>query len=293
MLHFLLAILISIVATLATTPLVCDLIIYINGDITWPFSRILDRVLLFFVLLTLILFRKKVAFGLVKGMLQDEIKQGRIWPRLVCGFLLTAGSTLLVLPWIVSTSSLVWEPRTLAYFSTRIPKVILAGCVIALIEESFFRVLLLHNLKERFSLYIACALSSLLYAVVHFIKPFKGFQYDGNLLAGFVYLQALFERSVDVSLFISLAALFFVGCILCFVIERGKSLWLCMALHCGWVFGIKMARYTTTLPEGMSYPVGTGREYYLLNFYQAWLALIGVALILHFFRHKIFARDFV
>lgn len=64
-----------------------------------------------------------------------------------------------------------------------------------------------------------------------------------------------------------------------------------MGLHAGWIIGIKMARYITNLPEGGTYPMSTGREFYLLTFWQAWVSIFLVFVLLWIFGNKLSKKE--
>lgn len=283
--YLLLIIFLTLFSTLLTTPLVCDLIISLSGELVWPFSRVLDRVLLFFLIIFIVIFRKKLSLKKIFWRCKDEFSsktKKALFLEYFSMLLLTAFATLIILPFIVSSTPLQYQDKTVSYFFLKLPKVLVAALVIAFLEELLFRVLLNETLKEKFNFLIALLATNIIYAVVHFIKPDKTYEYSGGFFSGFDYVGALLERSIDVDLLYAFIALFIVGLTLSLVYEKKKSLVLIMGLHAGWILGIKMARYLTELPKGMSYPASIGREFYLLTFSYAHFSILLVALLLFY-----------
>lgn len=289
--YLILIIFLTLISTILTTPLVCDFIISLSGELVWPFSRILDRVLLFYLILFIVVFRKKLSLKKIIKRCKEEFtdkKKKILFYEYFSMLFLTAFATLIVLPIIVGSSSLEFQEKGIYFFLLKLPKVLIAALVIAFIEELIFRVLLNETLKKKFHFILALIFTNLIYALVHFIKPDKSYEYTDNFFSGFDYVGVLLQRSVDINLFYAFIALFVVGLTLSLVYEKRKSLVIIMGLHAGWILGIKMARYITTLPSNMSYPPSIGREFYLLTFSYAHVSIFIVAAFLYF----LFKRNF-
>lgn len=137
-----------------------------------------------------------------------------------------------------------------------------SAVVVAVIEETLFRGLLLGALRRTLSPRIALAGSAALYAIVHFfrkpqspgiIDAWSGWITLGSMCSGF------FEPRVLWPGFVSLVI---VGWILGHTFLRTRSLWPSVALHAGWIFWLKgYGRWTRPTGDGPSLWWGSDRLY--------------------------------
>lgn len=123
---------------------------------------------------------------------------------------------------------------------------LLGGLLIAALEETFFRGALYTAIRRRDGLASALIWSSLLYAVLHFLKPGalpEGMVFDsfGSIwMAAQVFVDVWQWKNVD-----SLIALLVAGLFLALVRERTGHIGWCIGLHAGWVLVIQMTRRVT------------------------------------------------
>jgi hypothetical protein len=121
---------------------------------------------------------------------------------------------------------------------------LLAGLLIALWEESFFRGLIFTSIRRESGLLMGVLVSALLYAAMHFLvapPPPTGqpIQWHSALPMIPVMLGNPFSpANLD-----SLVALFMAGVVLVLVRHYTGSLALAIGLHAGWVTIIKMTKY--------------------------------------------------
>ncbi len=123
----------------------------------------------------------------------------------------------------------------------RFGKVLLAAISVPLIEETFFRGIILGILLRKTRKFLPIIFVSALFAAVHFLKGSErepaivtwtsGFQSIAHALAGFG------DPLMVVSAF---ATLFLIGCILADARVLTNSLWLPIGLHAGWIFATGM-----------------------------------------------------
>jgi membrane protease YdiL (CAAX protease family) len=199
----------------------------------------------------------------------------RGWQHLVMGFLLGAGLLLLAGWGMLQAGFFVWKS---AAFSTQgvpnkfvmpihlgkvLPLLLLGATVVAFIEETLFRGLLLGIFLRALRAVPAILLLSLLFAFVHFLQP-----PDGTVIvepqaadAGFVLLGKIFSRFADpLSLVARFSLLAMVGGTLAYARYRTASLWLPLGLHFGWIVGVglfKAATWPVTgLPKSQAWWVG-------------------------------------
>jgi membrane protease YdiL (CAAX protease family) len=143
-------------------------------------------------------------------------------PLLVCGALLVAYH--------------VYSVRH-AIVLSRFGKVLLAAIAVPLIEETFFRGIVLGVLLRNGRKFLPIISVSALFAAVHFLKGSErepamvtwtsGFQSITQAFAGFG------EPTMVASAF---ATLLLIGCILADARVLTNSLWLPIGLHAGWIF---------------------------------------------------------
>ena len=126
---------------------------------------------------------------------------------------------------------------------------LLAGILIALIEETFFRGALQYGMRRSSSFVTTAVCTALLYAAVHFLHPpalSEGTIVDWN--SGWQMLMGMFHSYKDIAVIAdSLIALFIAGLFLSMVRERTGNIALCIGIHAGWVLTIKMTKEVTSL----------------------------------------------
>ena len=113
-----------------------------------------------------------------------------------------------------------------------------AGIFVPLIEECFFRGLILGLLLRSGSAIRANAFTSGIFAIIHFLKAPEGSSGPVTWTSGFVSVSHSFTQFAEPALLLAgFATLFLIGWILGDARVRTKSLWLPVGLHSGWIFG--------------------------------------------------------
>ncbi len=145
-----------------------------------------------------------------------------VTPLLVCGAVLVAYHT--------------YSFRHVVVLS-RFGKVLLAMIAVPLIEETFFRGIILGVLLRKGRKVLPIIAVSALFAAIHFLKGSdrepaivtwtSGFQSIAQAVAGF---------GDPVMVLSAFATLFLIGCILADARVLTNSLWLPIGLHAGWIF---------------------------------------------------------
>jgi membrane protease YdiL (CAAX protease family) len=163
------------------------------------------------------------------------LEPNRRWLRhILAGFLLAAipllccGLLLLVLGVFSLRSSIDW-----------IDFAQLAGATIAvpIIEETFFRGLVLGVLLKSGHRYASIIVSSALFAIVHFLKAPERTSPVVTWLSGFESIANSFHQFANPMLVgAAFTTLFLLGVILADARVRTRSLWLAIGLHGGWIF---------------------------------------------------------
>jgi CAAX protease family protein len=126
-----------------------------------------------------------------------------------------------------------------AFLWPKMPGVLVAASVVPLLEELFFRGLILGVLLRSSSRLAALLLTSSLFSIVHFLKaPDLTTPNDAVYWSsGFVSIAHSFEQfGQPLLLAAGFLTLFAIGAILADARLLTRSLWLSIGLHAGWIF---------------------------------------------------------
>jgi membrane protease YdiL (CAAX protease family) len=157
------------------------------------------------------------------------------WPRdLLAGFLFSAipllccGAILLATPIFSMRGAINWPG---------VAKVAAASAVVPIIEETFFRGLVLGILLKTGRKYMSIFVTSALYSIVHFLKAPDRTSAAVTWMSGFNSIAHAFVQFADPLLVAAgFTTLFLIGWILADARLRTRSLWLPIGLHAGWIF---------------------------------------------------------
>jgi hypothetical protein len=134
------------------------------------------------------------------------------------------------------------QPWTVGLVAKKTILSLLLASLIAVVEESVFRGMLLAGLKKNMPVVAAILISSTYFAALHFLDSRTEISHQNfNILSGFILLGEAFTNVLNpnnASAFFSLLA---VGTFLAVLRTQVKeSLGLCIGCHAGWVWQIKM-----------------------------------------------------
>lgn len=140
--------------------------------------------------------------------------------------------------------------------------------VVAILEEILFRGAVFGSLRKVFHWKFALVLSSMIYAIVHFMESARqtgdvtwlsGLQLLPQMLRGFGDWQAIIPGFFNLTL---------AGMLLALAYQRTGNLYFSIGLHSGWIFWLKSyGMFTKTIPGTNEWWWGTGK---LIN---GWLVL--------------------
>lgn len=276
LLRLIIVLLLSLFLSALFTPAVFAGISSLSNGSPWPFSRVFDRVFMVTLFLLLIVFRRKFDFGNLKTFLREIPKQKAL---IAYAALVSFSFSLVAIIFYQPSSELLWSVKPLGYYAVKLLKVIPAALLIGVIEEVFFRGVVLWALFEVLGKFGAIVVSSVLYSVAHFFVPNKSFVVDGfDIFSGFDYLGVLIAQAFSFSLWDAWLGLLLIGVVLAALMVRHRSLSLCIGLHAGWVLASKMIGGSTVFQEGFVI-TGLAKRYYLVSNFYAYCSvlLIGVA----------------
>jgi membrane protease YdiL (CAAX protease family) len=243
-----------------------------------PFPRFVNRSFLILAVAGLLPFLRAAdlrswrAIGLntradAKGQIARGFALGLVSLALVVAVTLSAGARHL------SPGSNGWS------YVIQIAKAGATALVVAPLEELFFRGALFGTLRKTFHWTMALALSSAIYALLHFLeKPewagpvgwSSGLSVLLGMIRGFVEMRKLLPGFLNLTL---------AGLILGLAYQRLGSLYFSIGLHAGWIFWVKTYGFITQdLVTNQPWFFGTGR---LIDGWLAFMVLIGVFLFVH------------
>jgi len=114
---------------------------------------------------------------------------------------------------------------------------LLASVFVPLIEELFFRGLVLGIFLRSSTRSAAIVLSSVLFAIVHFLKAPEESSDAVTWASGFISIAHAFDQFREPLLVLGgFATLFLLACVLADARIQTRSLELAIGLHCGWIF---------------------------------------------------------
>ena len=161
-------------------------------------------------------------------------------------------------------------------------KALLAGLVVALIEETLFRGLFFKLTKTWHNAFTAVFISSFFYAILHFIKPIE--HIEQNLLnfnTGFEVILNAFKGLAFMHLD-DFLALFIVGVLLALVRLRTRTLSYCIGLHASWVFLIKITKDLTDSNSSANLAYFTGQYDGIIGALSfSWVTIISVIYLIY------------
>ncbi|MFT4537852.1 MAG: membrane protease YdiL (CAAX protease family) [Planctomycetota bacterium] len=252
--------------------------------VTWidvfddPYRRVFNRVAMLCGLLLLIAMRRIMGWAQAREVWSGDGSWRRRLTLLAMGASLSLVTGAAAIPIVHATSEVSTVMLGANFLVPRIAETLLLAVLVSVLEEFFFRVIVLRGLQRQWPSAVAIVLSSLLYAFVHFLTPDRSYVYPGwSALVGFEYLGAVFERMLQPGSWTGFTGLFFVGCTLAWCMHRRRSLALCIGLHAGWVIAAKLGVWFTLPPEGANWPPGWQR-FWLLEQGWTWgvILLVGV-----------------
>jgi membrane protease YdiL (CAAX protease family) len=190
------------------------------------------------------------------------------WGRLAGGFALGFAS-LAVVAWVgVAVGARMVRSEILGPKLVELLVKSAAGAgVVAMLEEVLFRGALFGGLRRAWPWPFALAVSSAVYALVHFmgkgdgaqaVQWYSGFEMLGQLLGGFTHWREIVPGFFNLAL---------AGAILGLAYQRTGNLYYSIGLHAGWIFWLKICKALTFPASDRTWLWGTWK------LVDGWLAL--------------------
>jgi len=262
-----------VIAAAASVPLVQ------TGWLDYPPHRIMGRLAQAFILLGLWPFLRWR--GLATRAALGYGPSSRQWLRDLAGGWFLGLAILLVLVFALLGLEIRQPDRPIAtaWLLGKAVQALIAGLLIGVLEETFFRGALYTGIRRHHSLAAAAGWSALLYAIVHVMKP-SALPAEGTFdaAAATQMFLAVFAGVLDWSHLDSLVALFMVGVFLALVRERTGHIGWCVGLHAGWVLVIQVTRRLTDGNPAAEWHFLVGDYDGVIGWLAAaWIALLALA----------------
>ncbi len=280
--RFLLILILSSLCGALTAPWVYNSLVA-WGVTSFPFDKVLNRSVLGCLILFLILFRKRLFTLSVE---QLGLTRTRGWKQdLLYGILFGTLSLALLNIIFYFFDARLFDNRL--FTEKYLKKAVEYGAsalFIGTFEEIFFRGFVLQGFLQTQKRWVAVTLSSLFYAVTHFLKP-DSFVVEGKASILFS-LQSLLKFIEPLADFDDVLPYFFglflLGLILAYARLKTGRLYFSIALHGIWVYWIKIdsALIRPTYLGGEHWFFGDGK---VINGFCGWFFLLAVLLWIYYF----------
>jgi len=248
-----------------------------------PFHRFVNRSLLGVALLGLWPLLR--ALGINSCAAVGLLNPVPYWKRFVAGLALGFFSLA-----VVAAIALGSEARVIPDHVSRLPQrflgIVLTAIVVAVLEEILFRGALFGALRKAFNWVAALAVSSMVYALVHFMASaqltgpvtwYSGLELLPHMLRGFSNLHELIPGFFNLTL---------AGILLALAYQRTGNLYFSIGLHAGWIFWLKSyGLFTRQAPGPQSWFWGSSK------LIDGWLALLVLISTLLLFLKLPFSRN--
>jgi len=153
---------------------------------------------------------------------------------------------------------------------------LVAGLLVAIVEETFFRGLMFRAVSRESGLALAVAGTALLYSAIHFLARVRVPASEVGWDSGIALLGVAFTRFADpMAIADSFVTLALVGVLLALVRARTGAIAAGIGLHMGWICVIKSTTYATAPVADAHYGFLVGS----LDGYTGWL-VAGWALVM-------------
>lgn len=160
--------------------------------------------------------------------------------RIASGFALGFVSLAVVAGAAIGSGARTFAPQALqASLATRLLGALLTAAVVAVLEEILFRGALFGSFRRVMRWTGALLVSSMIYAIVHFMRSAKlpgpvmwssGLELLPQMLGGFADWHAIIPGFFNLTL---------AGALLAYAYQRTGNLWFSIGLHAGWIFWLK------------------------------------------------------
>lgn len=262
-------------------PLVFAALQGLFAEFRYPPSRVFNRVAMGFAVLLLVLLRRELGWPELWRLLGRGSFRGRA-AEVAAGLLVSLAAVALGILWAFAAGQLGPTLNPYSFFAMRTAEAFVGGIVVALMEESFFRGLMLSSLARGLGWPVAAVVSSGVYSLVHLLVPDRSVAWEGySWDAGLGYLVHVLDRQLEPAAVPPLVGLFIAGMVLAWVVRATGSLMLAVGLHAGWAFAFPVVRHATRVLVDIPGTSLLAGQHFVVGTTWAWssLVLAGVVVV--------------
>jgi uncharacterized protein len=245
----------------------------LEGVARMPFARYVNRALMLTALIGLPLYIRGAG---IRGWRDAGVPAGGIrWKAFAAAFALGFFSLAAVCGIALAAGGRELKPRSPGELAGQFLGVLATALIVAVIEELLFRGAIFGGLRRAMRWPAALALSSAVYAIVHFMaRPanppevdwLSGLRVLPTMLAGMTELHTLIPAFINLAL---------AGVILGLAYQWTGDLSASIGIHAGWIFWLKFYGFATASVEGAD-PWFWGTR----KLVDGWLALVALVVVL-------------
>lgn len=222
-----------------------------------PFRRVNDRVLLVFILIFLPFSYRLMGLHSVESYgLARRPDRFELFAKA-----LSVAVISMLVAYVVGVVLGVYSWRMTSLSGTQamagLLKIFLGGLLIGVLEETLFRGVILNAISRGLGRFSAVWVTSLLFAIIHFIKPLDpgvtDQWYSGFLLYAHPFAGASGAVGVEI------ITLFCMGVVLGLLTSWTRSVYVAIGLHVGWVWVMMWFRLFTENQQTMVWLFGVSR----------------------------------
>ena len=248
------------------------------------FERLANRIVLFSALFFVFLLVRNLGFKTWYAIgFESSMKE--FWMNFAKGF----GYGLLIMSpvtlGLLLTKNRTVDPDWYWAIDSILPLIMLAfisGFLVSLIEETLIRGAMIAAIKKQSTVAFTVITTSFIYAMTHFIKPeIEIAATDVTWASGFILLKNAFIPFFSpLTLLDSFIALFLAGTLLAIIRVQTNKLGLCIGIHAGWVFSIKVLKKMTDSNIHSEFAYLTGSYDKVVGYLAAVCILIAIVIFL-------------
>lgn len=241
-----------------------------------PFHRFVNRSLLGLALIGL--------WPLLKSLGAESLRDAGLvrpagqWKRLFGGFALGFASLAMVVLIVIAAGGRQIDPNVGVHLAKNLFGAAVTAAAVAVLEEILFRGGIFGGLRKVFDWRFALVLSSMIYAILHFMESaeqkgavtwLSGLELFPRMLGGLTDVREVIPGFFNLTL---------AGIILGWAYQRTGNLYFSIGLHAGWIFWLNFYHFFTNPVSGASEWLWGSRK-----LIDGWLALLALSAALLIF----------
>lgn len=263
----------SLVVAMVVAPIAYAAIQWLDPQTRLPFSRLFNRTAMLAAALTLLSLQREVGWRGLVATWRGERGAER-WRSGAAGFAAALLGVALAVAWALASARVALVEGGFDPLALRTATTLVGAIAAALLEETFFRGLMLPGLAVRTGWPLALVATSGLYSLVHLLVSDRSFVWAGYAPeVGFAYFAGAIGRQAESASIAPLWGLFLAGLVLGWLVLRTGSLSLVVGLHAGWATAFPLLRHATRSLEPVPGSSWLATHHYLVGRPWAWAAI--------------------